>query len=125
MIQEIPQDQVVIDGENSVFRCSALAFPLHTVSWVLTHNNRDFDIINTEDMSDSLKYSIVRNRNDSERFGELTVKNVQFDDRGIYICTVDNVFGEVTSNATLTVHGKRIMYAMSVFECIFHSNSFD
>ena len=39
-------------------------------------------------------------------FGELTILDVQFSDRGTYTCTVENIIGFLTREANLTVHGK-------------------
>ena len=36
----------------------------------------------------------------------LTIYDVQYQDRGQYICTASNIIGNVSSGATLTVQGK-------------------
>ena len=52
----------------------------------------------------SSKYVIVDERSNS-RFGELTVMNVEFGDRGVYTCSAANDVGTVSALANLTVHG--------------------
>ena len=101
MIIGPPVDQFVInDGSSAVFSCDALAEPNHNVSWTFVDSSGA--II---DINDTIKYSIVSNRNDS-RFGELTVMNVTYEDRGVYTCTAVNNIGAVNAFANLTVHGR-------------------
>ena len=61
------------------------------------------EIINTDGTSTS-KYLIVNDIMD-ERFGQLTVRNVVFEDRGTYACEVANEFGTASARAILTVQG--------------------
>ena len=58
---------------------------------------------------DTTKYRINR-ANGLVTFGMLTVVNVNFDDRGTYSCNVSNEIGFAVASATLTVHGKLIVY---------------
>ena len=83
-----------------MFSCDALASPDHTVSWTFTDFNQT-----VMDIVSNIKYTIVGDRNDS-RFGELTVVNVTYEDRGVYTCSAANSIGTVTASANLTVHGK-------------------
>ena len=64
------------------------------------------EIINSQTPSNGSKYSFGLDRGDRVGFGALTVMNVQYEDRGVYSCTVVNILGEVSADATLTVHGK-------------------
>ena len=106
MIRAAPQDSVTIDGQDAVFTCSALASPEHNIFWEFTpEEGNTTNIINTAEMSNSTKYSISRNRSDTQLFGQLTVNNVQFEDRGTYRCTAENDLGAVNATASLTVHG--------------------
>ena len=97
-----PVNQFTInDGSSAVFVCDALADPEHTISWTFTNNTGAV----TEIFSDGKKYSIVSDRS-TTRFGELTVMNVDYEDRGVYTCTVTNSFGSDRASANLTVHGE-------------------
>ena len=97
-----PVDQFTInDGSSAVFECDALADPEYTVSWTFTNNTGAV----TEIVNDSSKYSIVFNRSIT-MFGELTVMNVDYEDRGVYTCTATNSIGSDRASANLTVHGE-------------------
>ena len=97
-----PSNQFTInDGSSATFFCDALAFPEHTISWTFT--NKSGVVI--EIVSDGNKYSIVANRG-TTRFGELTVMNVDYEDRGVYTCTATNSIGSDRASANLTVHGE-------------------
>ena len=100
-------DQAVINnGSNAMFTCFALAFPQHSVLWTFTNfDDVTMDIISTSDANDTSNYQIIRDSG-SNRFGELTVLDVQFSDTGTYNCTAENSVGSETSGAILTVHGK-------------------
>ena len=91
-----------------MFACSAIADPEHTVSWSFTDSDGDIaDKIaatDVEDPGNSTKYSINRLR--TATFGQLTVNNVTYEDRGVYTCTAENVVGFEDDSANLTVHGE-------------------
>ena len=89
------------DGSSVIFTCEALAIPEHTISWTFTNING----VMTDIASDDSKYSIVANRS-ATRFGELTVMNVDYGDRGVYTCTATNSIGSDRASANLTVHGE-------------------
>ena len=99
-------DQFIINnGSSAVFTCGAQAFPEHNIFWAFTNfNGTEEAIISTETIGSSSKYAIVTERNIS-RFGELTVMNVEFGDRGVYTCSATNDVGTVMASANLTVHG--------------------
>ncbi len=100
-----PEDAVIIDGNSVTFQCEVFAFPEHQTSWTFT----DIEGVTTEiistDSNDTEKYSAERGREDRGAFGQLTVMNVQYGDRGTYSCTAHNPQGSRTASATLTVHG--------------------
>ena len=105
-----------------MFTCFALALPQHSVCWTFTNfDGERVDIISTTDASDSLKYMLVLELGNN-RFGELTVLDVQFSDRGTYTCTAENSVGSETRAANLTIHGmsvkpffRMIIYILSCF----------
>ena len=102
-----PVDQFTInDGSSAVFECDALAEPEHTISWTFTISTGAV----TEIFSDGNKYSIVANCS-TTRFGELTVMNVDYEDRGVYTCTATNSIGSNRASANLTVHGEYVSKA--------------
>ena len=104
-----PSDQFVInDGSNAVFACSAIADPEHNVQWFFTNSDGVIaDKIVATDVEDpgNSKYSIDRLRTGAT-FGQLTVNNVTFGDRGVYTCRAENEIGFEDDSANLTVHGE-------------------
>ncbi len=100
-----PEDAVIIDGNIVTFQCEVFAFPEHQTSWSFTDSEGvTLEIIST-DSNDTEKYSVERGREDRGEFGQLTVMNVRYGDRGTYSCAAQNPQGSRTANATLTVHG--------------------
>ena len=96
---------VINNGSSAVFTCFSLAFPKHSVYWTFTNFlGERVDIISTSNVGDSLKYLVIHEVG-NHRFGELTVLDVQFSDRGMYNCTAENTIGSETRGANLTVHG--------------------
>ena len=102
-----PVDQYEINnGSSAVFQCEASAMPSHDVFWTFTNfNGSTVSIIDTT-LPDTDKYQIKRTRGFGTGFGELTVLNVQYKDRGMYVCTAMNIIGLDDSDANLTVHGE-------------------
>ena len=89
-----------------MFQCEASAVPDHNVFWTFTNSSgRTRAIISTTE-SDTDKYQVKRGREIGAGFGELTVLDVQYEDRGRYTCTAMNSVGSDVSNANLTVHGE-------------------
>ena len=101
IIANPPVDQFTISNANAIFVCDTLAFPEHTISWTFINYSGAV----TEIFSDTSKYSIVANRS-TTRYGELTVMNVDYRDRGVYTCTAINSIGSDMACANLTVHGE-------------------
>ena len=101
-----PVDQYEINnGSNAVFQCEASAVQNDDVFWTFTnYKGSTVSVIDTTS-PDMDKYQIRRTRGVSAGFGELTVLNVQYEDRGTYACTAMNIIGSDTSDANLTVHG--------------------
>ena len=108
-----PVDQYEINnGSSAVFQCEASAVPDHDVFWTFTNfNSSRVSVIDTTS-PDTNKYQIGRMRGIRAGFGELTVLNVQYEDRGTYACKAMNIIGSDDSDANLTVHGE------SPFSCV-------
>ena len=90
-----------------MFACSAIADPEHNVQWSFTDSDGVIaDKIATTDIEapGSSKYSIDRLR--TATFGQLTVNNVTYEDRGVYTCRAENEIGFEDDSANLTVHGE-------------------
>ena len=103
VIANPPFDQFTISKANVIFVCRAHAFPGHSISWTFTNYSGAV----TEIVSDTSMYSIVANRS-TTRYGELTVMNVDYRDRGVYTCKASNSIGSDMAFANLTVHGEPI-----------------
>ena len=96
---------IINNGTSAVLTCATLAFPEHNIFWTfISFNGTEEAIISTVMTGSSSKYLIVDERNNS-RFGELTVMNVEFGDRGVYTCSAANDVGTVMASANLTVYG--------------------
>jgi len=107
-------DQYEINnGSSAVFQCEASAIPDHNVFWTFTNfTGSTVSIIDTT-VPDMDKYQIRRMREIGAGFGELTVLNVQYEDRGTYACTAVNIIGFDMSDANLIVYGKScVKYSM-------------
>ena len=102
-----PVDQFEINnGSSAVFQCEASAVPNHTVFWNFTNlDGSTLSIISTTGVNTD-KYQIKRERRIGAGFGELTILDVQYEDRGRYTCTAMNSLGSDVSDASLTVHGE-------------------
>ena len=102
-----PVDQFEIDnGSSAVFQCEASAVPEHDVFWTFTNSDGITQSIISTTENDTDKYQINCVRGIGAGFGEITVFNVQYEDRGRYTCTAMNSVGSDVSNANLTVHGE-------------------
>jgi len=101
-----PVDQYEINnGSSAVFQCEASAVPDHDVFWTFTNFiGSTVSVIDTTSL-DTDKYQIGRMRRVRAGFGELTVLDVRYEDRGTYACTAMNIIGVDMSDANLTVHG--------------------
>jgi len=113
-------DQYEINnGSSAVFQCEASAVPLHDVFWTFTNfNGSTVSIIDTTS-PDTQKYQVKRIRGIRAGFGELTVLNVQYEDRGTYACTAVNIIGFDVSDANLIVHGGSCVKYSMLRDCMF------
>ena len=99
-----PVDQFVINnGSSAVFQCEASAVPEHNVFWTFTNSSGSTQSIISTTESDNNKYQV---KGTGAGFGELTILDVQYENRGRYTCTAMNSLGSDLSYANLTVHGE-------------------
>ena len=94
------------NGSSAVFQCEASAVPEHNVFWTFTNPSGNTRVIISTTEPDTNKYQVKRTRGTGAGFGELTILDVQYEDRGRYTCTAMNSVGSNISNANLTVHGE-------------------
>ncbi len=107
-----PIDEYRVSGSDAVFPCQALAIPQHNITWSFMDASGNIaEIITTAD-SNTTNYLIIADENDG-RFGELTVRSVNYSNRGTYICEAANEFGTHLAQANLTVQGKQQHYTVS------------
>ena len=75
------------EKQNVILPCKAVGFPSPVISWY-----KDGRVIKDERRQ-------FKNRN-------LEIKNILFEDRGIYTCTAENLLGRVQLSVNVTVKGK-------------------
>ena len=102
--------QQVVNGVDVTFDCLALAEPLHSLTWYFFGGNginKTIGSVNgTENMiMDNETYQITDSMTLST-YGRLVVRDVQFEDRGVYMCLAENRHGSETASATLAVQGE-------------------
>ena len=110
-----PVDQFVINSNTAEFECAVLAFPMHSVQWSFTNSLGDTAVIIDTDGMNSTKYEVGTGL---FSFGQLTITDVQYEDRGVYTCTAINVIGSDSASANLTVHGKFTAHITINYVCI-------
>ena len=57
-------------------------------------------------IANSGKYQITEIETSPDEYGRLLIRDVQFEDRGTYLCCAENRHGVDTASATLSVQGK-------------------
>ena len=77
----------VIEKQNVTLPCKAAGFPQPVITW---HKNGHL----IEDEKRKFKKS------------NLEIKEITFEDRGIYTCTGENLLGRVESKVNVTVKGR-------------------
>ena len=104
-----------VEGSNVTLICHAVAGPLHNVTWYFT-NATNFTVeigsTNTSTLDGfAINSETVMALNGELRpaqfseYGSLTIFGVQYDDRGIYKCRVENCLGSNESSAIVAVQG--------------------
>ena len=92
-----PVDEFVVVTEDAMFKCTVDP-PMTSIRWNFVNALGDTKIIADMNGGKSPKYRVGS-------AGLLNITNVQYSDRGEYICTATNRFGNNSASATLTVHG--------------------
>ena len=100
----------MVNGVDVTFDCLALAEPLHSLTWYFISangiNTTIGSVNGTDNMiTDGAKHQITDFTN-SGYYGRLVVRDVQFEDRGVYMCLAENRHGSEAASATLAVQGK-------------------
>ena len=90
--------------------CYALAEPLHSLTWYFINADGITTTVGsvngTESMiTDGAKYQITDSTSPGD-YGRLVVRDVQFEDRGTYMCLAENRHGSDTASAPLAVQGE-------------------
>ena len=106
-----PVSRQVVNGVDVTFDCYALAEPLHSLTWYFISANGSNTTIGsvngTENMiTDNGKYQITDKGTSSNDYGRLLVRDVQFEERGTYMCLAENRHGPDTASAPLSVQGE-------------------
>jgi len=99
IIDSPPVDPFVINSNTAVFECAVLAFPMHSVQWSFTNSFGDTAVIIDTDGVNDTKYEVGTGL---FSFGQLTIRDVQYEDRGVYTCTAINVIGSDSASANVT-----------------------
>jgi len=89
-----PSDITVKTGHDARLLCEATGLPLPFPSW-------------TKDGGEN--FPAARDRRfqvNPDNLNEFIIKNVNWQDRGVYYCTATNAAGSIVSNATLDVMGE-------------------
>ena len=103
----------IIDDNNVILKCNAVASPQHDITWMFqrTGTNDTRVIITTSSPDPNMKY-LVNDSVNTTGFGTLTITNLQYSDRGIYTCVAANAHGSsVSDEVVVNVYGK-------IFYCI-------
>ena len=113
-----PEDEFLIDGSTAMFYCAALAFPPHYVEWSFNNTDGDSAVIIRTNGMDTTKYQIDSG-SAPIAFGTLIILNVEYKDRGQYMCRAINDIGSDSAVANLTVHGTWIHNANTHITILF------
>ena len=98
-IAKPPSSVTVKEKESITLPCNSAGFPHPVITWYK----------NGHQIDDERKQF---NKKDLE------IRDIQFDDRGIYTCTAENLLGRVELSVNVTVEGMyRALFPVSIIEC--------
>ena len=107
----------MVNGGIATYNCAMLAELHHSLTtWYFISangSNSTIGSVNGTDrmmFADSGKYQISDINTSPDEYGRLLVRDVQFEDRGTYVCLAENRFGPDTASATLSVQGKSLRF---------------
>ena len=86
----MPSDNTVVEGDSASFECLVLGNPMPEQEWLHDGLTISFD---------------SRISLNVEGRGTLFIKNVEFQDRGLYTCIYNNSLGDIERSAQLNVQG--------------------
>ena len=90
-IFRVPEDLVVLEGDDISFDCLVIGNPVPEQIWL-------FDNILV--VEDPPRITIG-----AELYGTLSINNVMFEEEGIYTCIYNSTIGFIDTTAQLTVQG--------------------
>ena len=100
----------MVNGVDITFDCLALAEPLHSLTWYFFSTNGINTTIGsvngTEKMIMNNETYQITDSMTLSTYGRLVVRDVQFEDRGVYMCLAEKRHGSDTASATLAVQGE-------------------
>ena len=105
----------MVNGGIATYNCAMLAELHHSLTtWYFISangSNSTIGSVNGTDrmmFADSGKYRISDNHTGPDEYGRLLVRDVKFEDRGMYVCLAENKLGPDTASATLSMQGKSL-----------------
>ena len=105
-----PVNQQVVNEVDISFECLALAEPLHSLTWYFIGvngiNTTIGSVNGTEKMIGNNETYRITDSMTLSTYGRLVIRDVQFEDRGTYMCLAENRHGSETASATLAVQGE-------------------
>ena len=109
-VTKLPVNQTVVNGVDVIFDCLALTKPLHSLTWYLFGANGIITTIGsvngTEKMIKNNETYQITDSMTLSTYGRLVVRDIQFEDRGVYMCLAENRHGSDDAFATLAVQGE-------------------
>ena len=100
----------MVNGVDIIFECLALAEPLHSLTWYFIGangiNTTIGSVNGTEKMVVNNETYRITDSMTPSTYGRLVIRDVQFEDRGTYMCLAENRHGPETAVATLDVQGE-------------------
>lgn len=87
-----PVDFFAVEGDDAYFDCGTYATPFPTTEWSFQGST----------LQPGMKYSIAQS---GPNIGRLTIRNVTYDDQGIYTCNASNTINSLTISAQLFIQG--------------------
>ena len=81
-----PSSVTVRENKNVTLPCEAVGFPQPVITWYKNGH-------------------VIEESQQNRKNRNLELKSVQFEDRGIYTCTAENLLGRIELSVNVTVNG--------------------